>query len=152
MPVLYLFCQCDVGDGSKPVLRFGNSKQPPDNVRQTDISLTKLRDQPLVFVNACTSAGSDPYVANQLEQTFFARGCRAYLGTEIKVPIRLASRFASIFYHFFYREIDDDPIAAGEAVYQTRRFLWREYRNIGGLFYTYINQYDLFMAGDTEVP
>ena len=105
----------------------------------------------MVFVNACTSSGSDPYIANQLEETFFTKGCRAYLGAEIKIPVKLASRFATVFYSFFYRSLDDAPMAAGEAVFQARRFLWREYRNLGSLFYSYINQYELFMATDAEL-
>ena len=40
---------------------------------------------------------------------------------------------------------------AGAALAQTALFLWAEYRNIGGLLYTYINQYDLYMAADAEV-
>jgi hypothetical protein len=106
-----------------------------------------------VFANACTTSAADPYIANELETVFFDRGCRAYLGTETKVPIQLASRFAWIFFHFFYRRLDprNRPIAAGEAVVQTRRFLWRYYRNLGGIFYTYVNQYELFMADDAEL-
>jgi hypothetical protein len=42
-------------------------------------------------------------------------------------------------------------MAAGEAAAQTRLFLWTHYRNIGGLFYTYVNLYDLFLARDDEV-
>jgi hypothetical protein len=42
-------------------------------------------------------------------------------------------------------------MAAGEAVVQTRLFLWTHYRNIGGLLYTYVNQYELFMAQNAEV-
>ncbi len=110
-----------------------------------------LKDQPLVFLNACDSAGSDPFVVNGLTALFFDRGCRAYLGTEVKVPIRLASRFAKIFYSYFYREVDSEPVTAGEAVFQTRRFLWREYRNLGGLFYTYINHPKLYMAEEAEL-
>ena len=66
-------------------------------------------------------------------------------------PIQFASRFASIFFHFLYRQMDPEPMAAGEAVAQTRLFLWTQYRNIGGIFYTYVNQYELFMASDAEV-
>jgi len=110
-----------------------------------------LIDRPLVFANACTTAAADPYIANELEKVFFNRGCRAYLGTESKVPIQLASRFASIFFNFFYREVDSQPMAAGEAMAQTRLFLWTQYKNIGGLFYAYVNQYELFMAQDAEV-
>jgi hypothetical protein len=149
--VLYLFCQCNVGEGNDPVLRFGSTSQPGDVLRRTEFGTKFLKSQPLAFANACTTAAGDPYLANELEDIFFDRGCRAYLGTETKIPIRLASRFASMFFHFFYRRADPAPIAAGEAVAQARLFLWTHYRNIGGLFYTYVNLYELFMASDTEV-
>jgi hypothetical protein len=42
-------------------------------------------------------------------------------------------------------------MAAGEAVTQARLFLWTHYRNIGGLFYSHVNQYDLFLAREDEV-
>jgi hypothetical protein len=149
MAVLYLFCQCKVGQGNDPALGFG--AEVADIVRRTELATTLLADRPFIFANACTTASSDPYIANELEQGFFRRGCRAFLGTETKVPIEFASRFASIFFHFFYRLLDPQPMAAGEAVAQTRLFLWTHYRNIGGLFYTYVNQYELFMADDAEV-
>ncbi len=141
-----------MGDGNKPALRFGKTKDPSDNVKQTDLSETPFESGPLIFINACTSAPSDPYIANELEQTFFERGCRSYLGTEVKVPIRFASRFAKIFYSFFFRDLAPEPIAAGEVVFQARRFLWREYRNIGGLLYAYINLYESVRVvhGDRE--
>jgi CHAT domain len=149
--LLYLFCHCSVGEGNDPVLRFGGSIQPDDVVRRTEFGAAQLADRPLVFANACTTSSADPYVANELQDGFFARGCRAYIGTETKVPIVLASRFATIFFHYLYRRIDPDPMAAGEAMAQTRLFLWTNYLNIGGLFYSYVNQYELFMADDDEV-
>ena len=149
--VLYLFCQCTVGQGNDTVLRFGGTKNIADVVGRTELGTRPLKDRPLVFANACTTAASDPYFSNELERGFFERDCRAFLGTETKVPITFASRFASIFFHFFYRKVDPDPMAAGEAVTQTRLFLWTNYRNIGGLFYTYVNQYELFMAPNSEV-
>lgn len=149
--VLYLFCHCSVGEGNDPVLRFGGSIQPGDVLRRTEIGAAQLADRPLVFANACTTSSADPYVANELQDGFFARGCRAYIGTETKVPIVLASRFASIFFHFLYRNVDPAPMAAGEAMAQSRLFLWSHYRNIGGLFYSYVNQYELFVADDDEV-
>lgn len=149
--VIYLFCQCSVGEGNDPVLRFGSSLQPVDVVKRTELGRSALADRPLVFANACTTAAADPYIANELEVTFFNRGCRGYLGTESKVPITLASRFAFIFFNFFYRKVDPQPMAAGEAVAQTRLFLWTNYKNIGGLLYSYINQYELFMASSNEV-
>lgn len=158
MAVLYFFCQCAVGAGNDPVLRFGNSAQISEVLGRTEIGTRKLADQPFVFANACTTSTSDPYIANELEKGFFNRGSRAYLGTEAKVPIRFASRFAHIFFHFFWRKFpyfDNEnpplPMAAGEAVTQTRQFLWTRYRNIGGLFYTYVNQYELFMASAADL-
>jgi hypothetical protein len=150
-PLFYFYCNCTVGSGNEPILRFGNSPDPDDNVELSDLGAGELAGQPLVFVNACTSSGSDPYVANELVRQFFRRSCRSYLGTEVKVPVRFASRFAKIFYSFFYRTLAPEPLAAGEAAYQARRFLWREYRNVGGLLYTYLNQYELYMATSDEL-
>jgi hypothetical protein len=149
--VLYLFCQCNTGDGNAPVLRFGGTNDVANMVSQTDFGTAALADRPLVFANACTTTAADPYMANELEEAFFNRQCRAYLGTETKVPIVFGSRFATIFFHFFYRQLDPEPMAAGEAAAQTRLFLWTHYRNIGGLFYCYVNQYDLFLARNDEV-
>ena len=149
--LLYLFCQCSVGQGNDPLLRFGGTSQASEVLRRTELGTKNMPDRPLVFANACTTAATDPYIANELEEGFFNRGCRAYIGTESKVPIGLASRFAAVFFHFFYRQLDPAPMAAGEAVAQTRLFLWTRYRNIGGLFYSYVNQYELFMATDDEV-
>jgi hypothetical protein len=42
-------------------------------------------------------------------------------------------------------------MSAGEALMQARIFLWTQYRNLGGLFYCLVNQYDLFLATDSEV-
>ena len=88
---------------------------------------------------------------NELEKNFFQRKCRAYIGTEARVPIFMASRFASVFFHFFYRLIDSKPMPSGEAIGQARLFLWSHYNNIGGLFYTLINQYELYMASEAEI-
>jgi hypothetical protein len=147
--VFYLFCQCKVGDGNSPVLSFDGNLG--SDLKRADLAGAKLADHPLVFANACTTASSEPYLANELEADFFRRGCRGFLGTETKVPIPLAARFASIFFEFFCRRVDPQPMAAGEAFAQSRIFLWTRYRNIGGLFYTYINQYELFLADDAEV-
>jgi hypothetical protein len=151
MTVLYLFCHCDVGEGNEVVLRFGGTKHREDIIRQTELPNKPFEKGPLVFANACTTAASDPTIANELETRFFERGCRAFIGTETKVPIRFASRFAAIFFHFFYRRASETPMAAGEAVAQTRLFLWTHYKNIGGIFYSYINRYDLLLAGDEEL-
>ena len=151
-PVIYLYCQASVGDGERPVLRFGSTTAVADVLPTVDLlGHRRLVDEPLVFANACATSASYPYVANLLEQNLFRRGCRSYIGTETKVPIQMASRFATVFFEFFNRRVDPKPMAVGEAVAQSRLFLFKEYANIGGLLYAQLNQYDLYMADEQEV-
>jgi hypothetical protein len=140
MRFLYIYCHCDPGDGEKPVLRFGGTRAKSDVVELTDIYPRRSPDQPLVFVNACSSGTAGAYIANELESYFFESDYRAYIGTEGKVPARMASRFAYVFGQFFFGKVSESPMAAGEAFYQARQFLWNRYRNIGGLFYSYVNR------------
>jgi hypothetical protein len=149
--VLYFYCHCSVGNGAQPVLRFGNTSKPIDTLSRTDISQRSLPDGPLVFANACTTSQADPHMTSELEQRFFGRGIRAFIGTETKVPTRLASKFAWLFFQFFYRRVDPSPMPAGEALTQARIFLWTQYKNAGGLFYSLTNQYDLYLASNEEV-
>ena len=150
--IMYFFCHAAVGNGNQPVLRFGATPAPADVLQTTDLLGGKpLPGQPFIFANACTTSAADPYVANSLEMSLFRRGCRGFLGTETKVPIRLASRLATVFFSFFYRHVDAAPMAAGEALAQTRQFLFNEYANIGGIFYAYLNQYELFLASSDEI-
>jgi DNA repair ATPase RecN len=146
--LLYLFCQCKALPGADPSLRFDATPEPENVVDTLDLPLDALADQPLVFLNACDTAAADPYSVNPLEQVFFDRGCRAFIGSECKVPIQLAGRFATLFLRTL---CDTSAASAGESFAQARRFLWDEYRNLGGLFYTYVNQYELFLGTDTEV-
>lgn len=134
------------------MLWFGSDENQRDTINIVyDIKGGNFHDQPLVFVNACATATATPYAVNELENYFIDRKARAFLGTEILIPIQFASSFASIFFHFFYRLADQDPITAGEAVSQTRLFLWSHYRNIGGMLYTYIDQFNLYMASHDEI-
>lgn len=138
--LLYFYCQCTAGGGSDPVLRFGSTNDPADTLGLIDLGTRQLPDQPLVFANACDTAAGEPYTPNRLERLFFDRKCRAFIGTECKVPIRFAARFADVFFTFLYGT-EFGPTSAGEALVQARRFFWTEYRNIGGLFYSYVNDY-----------
>jgi len=58
-----------------------------------------------------------------------------------------------VFFHFLLRVPDKEkrPMKAGEAMAQARLFFWSYYRNIGGLLYSYLNQYDLYMADQAEI-
>jgi hypothetical protein len=153
MSVLYFFCRASVArGGNEPILRFARSTETDDELNRDDLGQSNLEGTPFVFANACTTTASDTYMANELESIFFDQGCRAFLGTETEVPIQFASRFAAAFFHFFYRKVDGTPMAAGEALAQARLFFWTHYKNLGGLLYSYVNQYDLYLASEDEIP
>jgi hypothetical protein len=149
--LVYFYCHCSVGNGSQTVLRFGNTSKREDIVEESDLPQSSIPSGPIIFANACTTAQADANRTSELEQSFFDRGARAFIGTETKVPIKLASKFAWLYFQFFYRMVDPQPMAAGEALTQARIFLWTQYRNVGGLFYSMTNQYDLYLASDQEV-
>lgn len=150
--LIYLFCQCSTGSGAAPVLRFGSTNRPEDVLELMDMGRADLVDQPLVFINACATSAADPNFTNQLQSLFLRRGCRAYIGTECKVPTGFAARFATAFFHFLYlHDSSGRTMAAGEAFAQARKFFWDEYRSLGGLYYSYVNDDRIYVARPEEV-
>lgn len=146
--VVYIFCRCTAGKGNMPELQFVSEE---DRIRHFELGTADFAEHPLVFANACVTSAAEPQIVNELERSFFERKCRSYIGTETRVPVQMAGRFASVFFHFFYRLMDSKPMKAGEAISQARLFLWSHYKNIGGLFYTQLNHYDLYMASEAEI-
>ena len=151
MPLLYLYCLCGDIERTDPILQFGDTNQSSDVFEYWQLDEMQLPDQPLVFLNACATSAPHALTPNPLEKRFFDKGCRAFIGTECKVPAALGSRFAVVFCHFFFGKIDGRRMNAGEAFFQTRRFLWERYHNIGGLLYTHVNDYDLFVSDEDTV-
>ncbi|WP_328392361.1 NB-ARC domain-containing protein [Streptomyces sp. NBC_00390] len=150
--LIYVFCQAATGAGNRPSLRFGSTNDPCDVLNLADMGDADLDDRPLVFLNACETSAAHHTYSNELQNKFLERGCRAYIGTESKVPTAFAARFACVFFHFLYtRPRNGAPTAAGEALAQARKFFWDEYRSIGGLFYNYINDDQIFVAHPDEV-
>ncbi|WP_171053233.1 NB-ARC domain-containing protein [Streptomyces marianii] len=150
--LIYVFCQAATGAGNRPSLRFGSTNDPCDVLNLSDMGDADLDDHPLVFLNACETSAAHHTYSNELQNMFLGRGCRAYIGTESKVPTVFAARFACVFFHFLYtRPRNGEPTAAGEALSQARKFFWDEYRSIGGLFYNYVNDDQIFVAHPDEV-
>ncbi len=152
--VLYLFCHYGPGVSGQPVLRFGlDASDPNDVIRETEMATGAIASRPLVFANACATSGTSVYTAGMLAQSFFGRDCRAFIGSECMVPAPMASRFAMTFFHFLLRRVDKSrqPISAGESLVQARLFFWCHFRNIGGLLYSYLNRYDLYLAAQPEL-
>jgi hypothetical protein len=149
--LIYFYCHCDAGAGENPYLRFGPTNGAADVLRRPRMGNTTFVDEPVVFVNACGTTDSDPLLVNQLMDGFLDRGCRAYIGTEGRVPPGVAARFATTFFSFLYGTPDRARAPVGEAVAQARRFLWDRYRNLGGLFYTFVNDFLVYAADDADV-
>ena len=144
--VLYLFCQCGVSsDGASAVLSFDDT-DAASQIAHWELRGEPLPNHPLVFANACDTGRAGVYEINSVLELFVQRQCRAYIGTEAKIPITLGSRIARIFFHF----LTEGSCTAGEALALTRRFLWLRFRNPGGLLYSYINQYDLRLGAAAE--
>ncbi|WP_328549474.1 CHAT domain-containing protein [Streptomyces platensis] len=150
--LIYFFCQCRTDTGAAPVLRFGSTNRAEDVLELMDMGKADLVDQPLVFINACATSAANPHFTNQLQSLFLRRGCRAYIGSECKVPTGFAARFATAFFHFLYLPASSGgPMAAGEALAQARKFFWDEYRSLGGLYYSYVNDDRVYVARPEEV-
>ena len=150
-PVSLLYFYCHSGDRAGPYLRLGPTNADTDIVRAMDMGTKPFEDRPLVFVNACGSSAADPGEFNPFMNLFLNRHCRAYIGTETRVPPCVAARFATAFFTALYGTAWDVQAPVGEAVAQARRFLWRRYRNLGGLFYSYVNDYLLYAAEHEHV-
>ncbi|MGA5424434.1 AAA family ATPase [Streptomyces lavendulocolor] len=150
--LIYVFCQAATGAGNKPSLQFGSTSDACNVLQLADMGDGPLTDKPLIFINACETSAAEHTYSNELQNTFLERGSRAYIGSECKVPSNFAARFASVFFHFLYtRDATGAPTAAGEALAQTRKFFWDEFRSIGGLFYSYVNDDQIFIAKPHEV-
>jgi hypothetical protein len=153
MSLLYFYCHCNTRDGGSPILRFGATDGPDDVLKIADLMAggRPLNGAPVAFVNACKSSYAEAMLSNQLMTAFFTRGCRAYVGTEVRVPAGLAANFAVVFFSFLYGTAGLTLAPVGEAISQTRRFLWRRHGNLGGLFYSAFNDYKLYELSDADV-
>jgi hypothetical protein len=148
--VIYLFCRWAKPDALSPQFLFTDSAGA--EISLNDLEPFNLRHGPMVFANACETATGDAYRSNELARRLFNKGCFAYVGTESEVPPSFAARFAHVYLSLFYRQLHEGlPVAAGEAMAQTRRFFWTRYANIGGLLYTYLGPYDLYLADKIEL-
>jgi hypothetical protein len=147
--LIYIYCKSMAADQGAGFW-FGNGSRDEDGVTLREIGSATIHDRPLVFANGCGTSAASEYNPNELEALFLWRGCRAFIGTECKVPITFAARFATAFFHFLYAD-NGKPTPAGEAFTQARRFFWTEYGILGGLFYSYVNDYHLYVATDTTV-
>lgn len=130
-------------------------EKPLDGILRQEVMIDNfdeiysLKENPLVFLNACTSAGGEEVVAQYFNfpKQLFMRGARAIIATSCAVPDFFAAEFARVFYsYFFWRnptmDLENlppsfalDPMPIGEALRQTRRYFLTKHRNPLGLAY-----------------
>ncbi len=93
----------------------------------------ELNNHPLIFLNACQSAGGD----NDLRKTFnlpdmfIKRGAAAVIATVCPVPDLFAAAFANCFYSFFL----SGEMTIGQALRSSRLYFLEKYNNPLGLAY-----------------
>lgn len=134
--VVYFYCHAtasapDSQDPDTAEIIMGKN----DRAMLADLNLdaptsVQLAGNPLVFINACESAGLSPLFYNGFVPYFMAKGARGVIGTECKTPALFAVEWANA---FFDRFLDGAPI--GETVLQLRQQFLREHGNPLGLVY-----------------
>src|SRR3546814_10633888 len=72
-------------DGSPLTLR---------SLKQRADTRSKLRGQPLVFINACESAELTPLFYSGFVPYFMNKGARGVIGTECRMPAQFAAQWA----------------------------------------------------------
>jgi CHAT domain len=106
----------------------------------------KFLCQPLVFLNACQSAGGADELRRtfNLPKVFIQHGAAAVIATACPVPDMFAAAFAKVFYEFFLRGmvVMDETgkkivkiMSIGEALRATRWYFLKEFNNPLGLAY-----------------
>ncbi|MDF5713326.1 MAG: CHAT domain-containing protein [Rhizonema sp. NSF051] len=102
--------------------------------------------QPLVFLNACQSAGGADELRRtfNLPKVFIQHSAAAVIATACPVPDIFAAAFAKVFYKFFLRGmvVTDESgekivkmMSIGEALRATRWYFLTEFNNPLGLAY-----------------
>lgn len=141
--ILHFACHCQPEEQEIDTLLFSLSKEDPDSepiiIKLGSISFIlatqdkQFQCQPLVFLNACQSAGGADALRKtfNLPQMFIKRGAEAVIATACPVPDRFAAAFAKQFYTFFIQK----HMTIGEALQATRKYFIEEYNNPLGLAY-----------------
>ena len=153
--MLHFACHCkESRRGDTLLVSFIQDGDQENAVRVIELETYKflLRkgqflQQPLVFLNACQSAGGADELRRtfNLPKVFIEHGAAAVIATACPVPDRFAAAFARKFYEFFLRGkliMDDETgqklvefMTIGEALQETRWYFLKECSNPLGLAY-----------------
>ena len=162
--MLHFACHCRPCENGIDALLFSLLDEP--NPRPIQLETVNFEDidgqfqrQPLVFLNACQSAGGtdDLRKAFNFPQMFYERQAAAIIATACPVPDIFAAEFARVFYAFFLQKPDmvqeiaaflqqqgvlkdaakiiTAPITIGQALRLTRWYFLKKHHNPLGLAY-----------------
>jgi hypothetical protein len=145
--ILHFHCHCDTRtqpSGQHALIlhtgaiRGGERRVDLDSLRDALYLLRREQPKdeqsgPLVFLNACGSAGVDPIGATSFPQLFLAKGMRflGVIGTEASIPDEFARTFARKFYDRVLEGVE-----IGASLYAARWELLDICKNPLGILYT----------------
>lgn len=134
--LFYLYCHArghglsEPGGPDASFLEFSDGRLVLSSLKLDAPARIRFRGSPLVFINACESAGLSPMFYDGFVPYFMSKGARGVVGTECKVPALFAAQWAN---RFFDRFLDGESL--GELVLGLRRSFLLEHRNPLGLIY-----------------
>jgi hypothetical protein len=143
--MLHFACHCQPGDAevdtlSISILQGNLNDEIIKDARVIELGALmfdlidgKFQRQPLIFLNACQSAGGADQLRKTLNlpQMFVKRGAGAVIATACPVPDLFAAAFAKHFYTFFL----SGQMTIGQALRKTRWYFLTEHNNPLGLAY-----------------
>ena len=128
-------------DRSQSYLGVGENQQ----IKETDLHAWRpsfWRQRPLIFVNACESAGYQPDSFENLLQFFVRHGASGVIATQCPVLELLADAVSWRFFQAFWQQTP-----AGLALYQVRRaLLFADNADPRGLAYSLFTSADVQLA------
>ena len=144
--VVYFCCHATSGgqdNGDPDAAAIIMAEDDAATVRDLNLdapATTQLPGSPLVFINACESAGLSPLFYSGFVPYFMAKGARGVIGTECQTPTVFAVEWASA---FFDRFLDGAPV--GDIVLALRQDFLHAHGNPLGLVYA------VYCDADTRV-
>jgi hypothetical protein len=113
-------------------------------VKNFNLVRRNFQSQPLIFLNACQSAGGVDELRKtfNLPNMFIKYGAAAVIATACPMPDVFAAAFAKVFYEFFIGK----KMLIGKALCETRRYFLEKYNNPLGLAYGLYSPHDYQIA------
>ncbi|MFN8481381.1 MAG: CHAT domain-containing protein [Kouleothrix sp.] len=148
-PLIYFYCHAiskqagEDGGADYSRISLSDAKVTIAEMKlKTRAAVERLRQAPVVFLNACESAELSPFLYDGWVPFLLSRGARGVLGTEVETPAFFAAEFAKEFVRRF--AAGNQPL--GELLRDLRVEYARDKHNIMGLLYALYSNGDVMIA------